>query len=240
MQNDGSSTPLPWRWRDVLWAILLVVGGGAALVLGARALVQLAGISPGTGLASPLLYVMGVGVYVLMMVGVYLFAARKGGWASLGVRPAPTAAMWVAVPLCLLGMLLGGMINIAIAALSGRDFENPQVNALTGGQAFTLPQLVLVFLLIAVLVPVAEELLFRGMIYPLLRQRWGVALAVLANAAIFAVFHVIPVLFPSLFVAGLFLALLRETSKSIVPCILYHGVQNGLALILINAALAGA
>jgi uncharacterized protein len=58
------------------------------------------------------------------------------------------------------------------------------------------------------------------------------------NAALFAAAHVVTLLLPGLFVVGLFLAYLRERSGSIWPSVLLHALQNGVALLLINAALA--
>jgi hypothetical protein len=75
------------------------------------------------------------------------------------------------------------------------------------------------------------------MLYPLLRRRMPAALAIMANAAIFSLVHVIPVLIPSLFVVGLCLAYLRERSGSIWPGVLYHAMQNSLAMVAIYAAL---
>jgi hypothetical protein len=72
-----------------------------------------------------------------------------------------------------------------------------------------------------------------------MRRDLGPALAILLNAAVFALVHVIPQLLPGLFVIGLILAYLRERSGSIWPGVLYHVLQNGVALLVINAALAG-
>ncbi len=230
-------TSVPWRWRDVGAVLLLVVAGTAALSIALRALAVLADDSIGAGMASPLLYLAGLGFYGLLFVGVYLFAVRRGGWAALGWRPAPSLIMAVTPLFVLLGFTAVFAVNSTIALVQGGTFENPQIAALTGGQALSTGWLLLLLLLVAGIAPLSEELFFRGMIYPLLRQRLGVAAAIVGSAAIFAVCHLIPPLFPALFVVGLLLALLREWSASLYPCILYHALQNGVVLLAISALL---
>lgn len=128
-------------------------------------------------------------------------------------------------------------VNRAIAAALG-SFENPQQEALTGGVAPGVGGFIALFILVALVAPFVEELFFRGMLYPLLRSRMSAVLAVVANAFLFAVVHFIPLLIPGLFVVGLFLAYLRERSNSIWPSVLFHTLQNSLALSVIVAALS--
>lgn len=103
----------------------------------------------------------------------------------------------------------------------------PQVN-------LSLPELLVLLVIVAGLVPVVEELFFRGMIYPLLHRRWGTSVAIVASATIFAICHFIPILMPGLFFVGLILGFLREWSKSVVPGIVLHSLQNGIFLVVIT------
>jgi membrane protease YdiL (CAAX protease family) len=229
---------LGWGWRHVGWALLAFVDGVGLVVLLARFAAAQLGLRPDdTRLVAPLIYVATVGVYLALLLGIYLFGARRAGWAALGLR----RTSWWNIALVPLIFLLGfgGLlaVNLLIRQVTG-SFENPQVNALTGGKALSGRELLAGLLLIAGLVPFVEELFFRGMIYPLLRQRAPVVVAIMANAGLFAVAHVAPIIIPGLFVVGLCLAFLRERSGSIWPSVLFHAIQNGLALLAINAALA--
>ena len=85
-------------------------------------------------------------------------------------------------------------------------------------------------LVIAILAPIAEELFFRGMLYPLLRRNLSVWPAIFLNAALFSLIHFIPVLLPALFIVGLMLAWVREKSGSVIPCMILHCMQNALAV----------
>lgn len=226
-----------WSWGDLLLALAVTVVGGTLLTLLARFATAALGLEGGESLVAPALYLAGTGIYLAAILGVYLFAARRAGWAALGVRGAPWQRFAVVPALFVAELLLLALVNLGVGQLAG-GFENPQVDALTGGAALGAGELAALLLLVAVVAPLAEELLFRGMLYPLLRVRMGPAPAILLNAALFAAAHVIPLLLPGLFVVGLFLAYLRERSGSIWPSVLLHAMQNATALLLINAALA--
>ena len=86
---------------------------------------------------------------------------------------------------------------------------------------------------IAIVGPIVEEILFRGVVYPYVRARMRVFLAVLFTAAVFSVVHVIPILLLPLFVAGVALTLVTERYNSIIPAIVLHGAFNGLQVILL-------
>jgi membrane protease YdiL (CAAX protease family) len=237
-QPAGQGRPaVGWGWGDLLLALAVMVVGGAALSLLARAVGAAFSLAAEPRLISPLVYAAGLGLYLAAILGVYLFAARRAGWAALGLRRAPLRYFVIVPPLFLLELLLLALVNSAVGRLAG-GFENPQVDALTGGRPLGPGELGALLLLVAVVVPFAEELFFRGMLHPLLRARMGPLAAILLNAALFAVAHVVQLLIPGLFVVGLFLAYLRERSGSLWPCVAFHALQNATALLLINAALA--
>ncbi|MBP1465437.1 CPBP family intramembrane metalloprotease [Candidatus Chloroploca sp. M-50] len=233
-----TSTPPAWGWRSVGLAALVSIGALIILSLMVQVLTSGLGLEVGSGIVSPVLYLVMVGFYLSLIGGVYLFAARHAGWQALGVRSARRRDYLLVIPLYLAALFLLILINSLIVFLIG-DFENPQIEAISGGRALTSAELVMLLLLVAGLVPFAEELFFRGMIYPLMRYRASIITAIALNAAAFTVVHVIPVIFPALFVLGLLLAYLRERSGSIWPSVLLHMMQNGLAILAINAALAG-
>jgi membrane protease YdiL (CAAX protease family) len=81
------------------------------------------------------------------------------------------------------------------------------------------------------LAPLLEELFFRGMLYPLFRRAWGVAVGVVVTAGAFAGIHGIqlgwawaPVL--AIFVVGLVFTLVRERTNSVAASFLMHCGYN--------------
>lgn len=94
-------------------------------------------------------------------------------------------------------------------------------------------EFVLLILLGGVVAPIKEELLFRGLIYPPLRQAHGKGKGMLLTGLFFATLHLDLVRFIPLFIGGVVLAWLYERSSSIWPAIVAHGTWN----ILMAAAL---
>ncbi len=237
IQHD-QQPEISWGWFDIVAVLGVMLIGTMLIATVLGLLVRFTPLEMSDSLLSPVGYLTAVGFMGMMLLGVYLFAARRSSWRALGLRPAPLRPL-VATPfLVIVGFMAAALANLAIVRITGEEFENPQVDALTGGQPLEPVQLLLVLFLVSFLAPVGEELLFRGMLYPLLRRRWGAIAAITANAVIFAGAHLIWQLFPALLVLGLLLAFLREWSNSIYPCILYHFLQNTLAVIAINAILS--
>lgn len=81
------------------------------------------------------------------------------------------------------------------------------------------------FLLIVVVAPVVEEIMFRGYIQEYFRGRLSAEWTVLVSALVFSFFHPFD-LFPQVFVSGVFLSYLRESSGSILPGIVIHFLNN--------------
>lgn len=225
-----------WGWRELFLTVGTLLAGSLGILVGLQVVVQV-GNQP-TGITSPPVYAAMVLIYSLIVLAIYLFVARRHGWASLGWRPV-SGRMLLLVPLFLLLGLFGmALINALLAAVLG-SFENPQAAALTGGEPLSTLELLLVLPLVAGLVPVAEELLFRGLFYGVLHKHGGTSAAVLGSGLLFALVHFILILFPALLLLGLLLGYLRARSHSVLPGILLHMVQNALALVSINALLGG-
>lgn len=243
-ETPTATPPLPWGWRDVGKAVLLIILG-SLLVMGIVVGVAFATDSmptPEQGMAAAPFFWLGALIYGVVVLAVYLFAVRRAGgdWSVLGVRP--FSGWWVALaPVLTLVQLLGmSLVNIVfVLPFTGGEFENPQVEALTGGSALSLRDLGLLLILVAVIAPIAEELFFRGMLYPVLRRRWSPQVAIVVNGFLFALIHFIPILIPGLFLVGMILAWVRERSGSLIPCMLVHALQNTVVLFSIYAVMNG-
>jgi membrane protease YdiL (CAAX protease family) len=233
-----ASGAVPWGWRDIVRAIVLsAVSLVVLFVLLVIAIVvrQLMGMSDD-------LIVLGAGVelgfYGIILLAIYWTTVRRyhSPWTALGLRPVPRGWL-VLAPLLTLGMLTVGVaMTSAISALQGQQFVNPQVHDMSQGQQLTPLHLVMFLFGTAIVAPIVEELFFRGMLYPLLRRRLPAWLAIVANAAIFAALHFIPILLPMLFVMGLLLTFVRARTHSIIPGILIHALNNAVFVLGVYAA----
>jgi membrane protease YdiL (CAAX protease family) len=97
-----------------------------------------------------------------------------------------------------------------------------------GGAAATAG-IILAVLGVAVAAPIAEELYFRGLLQGALGA-FGQPVAVVGTAALFAGLHFVPAAIPVLFVYGLLLGLIRSKTNSIVPGVIAHALNNGVAI----------
>ncbi|MBW6514497.1 MAG: ABC transporter permease subunit [Candidatus Syntrophosphaera sp.] len=91
------------------------------------------------------------------------------------------------------------------------------------------------FLVIAVLPGICEEILFRGFMVRFYEGK-SLRLAVIASALLFAVFHLDPFRFVPVFLLGLLLGYLTLRSGSIINSMLSHTINNGLALFIVTYA----
>ena len=85
------------------------------------------------------------------------------------------------------------------------------------------------FLLLVMVAPVTEEVLFRGLILRGFLQNYSTRSAILLSAFLFAVMHTNPWQFISAFVAGVLLAWLLIETGSLLPCLFAHAAANGTA-----------
>lgn len=103
----------------------------------------------------------------------------------------------------------------------------------------TVIQFVLMLLAAGLLTGLAEESFFRGYAFAAIQQTKGLWQAYAASSAIFAAAH-LPLwqAFLPLFAAGLILAYAYHKSRSIVPGIVAHAVNNAVGLTVIYFGMA--
>lgn len=76
--------------------------------------------------------------------------------------------------------------------------------------------------------PIIEEVFFRGFCYPALRKLWGIRIATIATAGLFAWIHQSTFAFWPIFVLGVILAYLYEKRGSLIPSITLHIIHNSV------------
>src|SRR5262249_16581663 len=97
-----------------------------------------------------------------------------------------------------------------------------------------VPGLATALVLFAVIPAVCEEFAFRGFILSGLEHGHKTRTAIVLSAVLFGFMHVLLSLFQQLFNAtllGLVLGLLAVRSRSIVPGVVFHMINNGLAVL---------
>ncbi|MFT5232492.1 MAG: membrane protease YdiL (CAAX protease family) [Candidatus Krumholzibacteriia bacterium] len=88
----------------------------------------------------------------------------------------------------------------------------------------------LAILTVVILAPLAEELIFRGFIHRLASRKWGPLAATVISALIFGLIHGEPWYLFGLVGIGIVLALVYETTGSVLACWITHMVHNAVSL----------
>ncbi len=146
------------------------------------------------------------------------------------LRRPQALAMLLAVPLGLAAPVVNGFIQHHVIGEIAPEGPFHKLAEAFEALVQSTPAVVLV-LLIGVLPAVCEELFYRGFVMSGLsatkkrRGRPGVT-AVVATAALFAVFHIYPEKWLGTFLVGLLLGLLAVAGRSIWPAIAAHALNN--------------
>jgi uncharacterized protein len=221
---------VPWGWRDMLLAILVA---GLAL-LGLSLLAAFADRTLHLQLRqnSDLIIIL-VTVQDVIVVGIaWLFSVvrYRVGWDRLGFRSFSTAIGCSMSVGLLFASYAFRFLYVIIAKLLGVQLEQQQILSYLDlrGVGFLLT-----LVGVAVVAPIAEEIVFRGFLYGGLRQRIGVIGAMLVSASFFTALHMSLDLFIPIFVLGIFLAWLYEYTGSLYPGILLHAANNAISVVLL-------
>ncbi len=170
---------------------------------------------------------------------VYLFGIRRRGmrWQDVGLTIPKTR--WLAGAGCLAVFALPtiSLIALGVRALLGEPLENPQMVFLAP-KDLTLLGAVGMLVFAGIVVPFAEELFFRGVLYRWLRNHWKPWAASLASSIVFGLLHGEFSLIVATFVMGVVLAWFYERSKSLWPSVVIHVVNNSLSILVVYVTTA--
>ena len=139
-------------------------------------------------------------------------------------------ALGIALPLA-----LNPLVNELRPIVEGLFPISQVVKDALGQMMAKVPSLGMAVLLFAAIPAVCEELAFRGFILSGLERGHRTRSAILLSALLFGFLHVLLSLFQQLFNAtllGIVLGLLAVRSRSIVPGIVFHFLNNALAIIM--------
>jgi len=223
-----------WSWarRVPLWSPFAVAF--AAFILASIAYAVIAGVAglsadeandvPGPVLGATFVQDALLIGGAMLLVGL---AVRGGAAAALGLRRTQLwpAVGWAAAVLATFWLASG--LVVAIFGEPPKQDITEEIKSEDG--ALALAGYVGITCMIA---PLAEELFFRGLLFPVLRARLGVAWGVLVTGALFSVVHAVgspPETLIVLFVLGAGLCLLYLRTGSLLPCIGLHALNNAIA-----------
>lgn len=214
------------------WTALAAIVAGLGAALAGGLVVAIIGAAFGADLQNPPPSIA-IAATVLQdgcFIGAVLLFARRSGpvlpW-QLGLRRTRIlpAVGWT---LLVFGALVA--VSAAWAALLDRKQSESLPDSL--GVDRSTAALVGTAVLVTVVAPIAEELLFRAYVFPALRNWKGTWPAVVLTGLLFGLLHVASspayALLP-LAVFGCLLCLLYLRTRSLYPCIALHSLNNCIA-----------
>ncbi len=225
-------------WLDLI--LYLVVGMGG--FFGASILVGLFIDSDQVTLPlSILAYALNITFFAgsVLLLGV---ARGKLSLRAIGFVPPRISPQWflAAIAFSLVLLPVRGLIGVLVQMLAGGNLDGLQGRMdVIAPDGFTWAGFLITLVGAGILVPISEELFFRGAIFTWFRGRYNFPIAMLASALIFGLGHFDTIgVVASSFVLGLANAWAFERSKTLWAPILMHITTNSFAVLVIYGALA--
>jgi membrane protease YdiL (CAAX protease family) len=242
--NETRENP-PWGWltaiglpvAHLLIQIALTVGGSGVLLLALWATSRLdpdsVAASANNGVFLGGLGALG-GLGTLALIWAVVTHLRKRPFRAT-IRLTGRAYVWRAA---FGAVLLGGLMDVVTLALRKPivpDELRPLFTGTAGAAAMTV--------FAVVVTPLVEELLFRGVLFPVAARSLGALGGVLLVSGLFGLAHVVTYgldayLIAQTLLAGLYLTWLRARTGSLVPSVAAHTALNLYAtleaIVLVN------
>jgi len=169
------------------------------------------------------------GLFLSIVITFFIYK-RKNNLSAKGVGLTVTSIKWIFISI-FLGILVviigGGLSNLFGNLIGLQNSMSDSMNAVISDKVWL--NIVNMKILIALMVPFAEELLFRGVIFRYLRQNKSFFISAIISAAIFSLIHFDIATIPFTLLLGFTCAFVYERSKSLLPPIIVHIAVNNLA-----------
>ncbi len=200
----------------------------ALIIMGAHLFWQLVAYQLTGETFTPVILAAALGV--LLPCGVAAWWHGQNLASAFDVRPA--------IRHLLIGAVAGLLAWAPAAALAGLSSRlRPPTPEFLAHLAESIPDdtlgTILAMAAVGVAAPVAEELVFRGLLFRLARDRWGWPRAMVLTALFFGVMHFQPWSLFGVVGLGVLLAVLYQWTGSLVAPMVAHGVHNAVSMALL-------
>ncbi len=236
--------PFPSIWVALVWIVLYfvlqVVTGGIAVAIALLGKspkgtnpADMAGLAGDISLvALPTIWAV-VASSLITLLGLWLYLRKDGRfsdiwldrWSQIGIIKT------LAMAIVLVGA--GLVFNYAMETIVFPDVKMQEMlRKLFEAIPDTIPNAILLFVAVAVLAPILEELLFRGLLQKSLMNLMPIWAAILISSGIFAAVHMDLYATPGIWVLGAIFGYLYYKTGSLRTNIVLHMVNNAMALLL--------
>ena len=130
-------------------------------------------------------------------------------------------------------MMIGVMmLGIVLTGVTSSIFRESASNVDVSMESLLGDTFIVTLLIVAVLPAICEELMFRGYILTAMEDKLKPLNAILISAALFGVYHMSVVKFFTTALIGLAICYVAHRTKSIVPGMIMHFINNGLSCVI--------
>jgi len=221
---DPVAKPAPKAYPGIGQAVILIVAM-TFLQLALTIPFLFVGIRHWTALGLPTL----IGTAVAIVFGYSRNASRGRKFSDIFPLNGISSPVLLSLLLTVVGLII---LNLALTGLVVRVLPPPKLfsdfmrETIRGQQPFAI------FLFAAIILPIGEEFLFRGLILHGFLSRYRATTAIVASALLFAFMHGNPWQLVAGLFMGTFLAWCFVRTRSLIPCFFAHIANNSIAFLL--------
>ena len=173
--------------------------------------------------------------YAVQLAVLTMLAHRRGSalFAAFGLTRIRaslgswfTAASWVL--LLLFATRIGAWVWGVIAQAIGIDAPSATDSGLTASFGAGTAGLMLSVILVVIVAPLVEEMLFRGVLLSALGNHFGAGVSLVGQAVLFAAYHFSTWMFVPMLMLGLACGYLTQHRGSLVPAVVLHALFNAV------------
>jgi membrane protease YdiL (CAAX protease family) len=238
--EPAPAKPFPGIWPSIGWIaaflVFQIVAGIAALVAatvidgGERELAEV--ISDLAAFAVPMIWSLVIGELLLLAL-LWLYLRKAGRIAAVHLDRWSRLPLWQTIVLAAVLLGSGYAANWAYGeyVIPGIEVQE-ELRALFAAIPQTLPNQILLFAAVAVIAPLLEEILFRGLLQNSLSKRLPVWAAIALSALVFGAMHMDFYAMPPLVLMGAIFGVIYHLTGSLRVTIVLHMINNGAALTL--------
>ncbi len=183
------------------------------------------------GAGLPMFPAVGIGTILGVLVPIFVLSRQPGlslvqdfGLVAISTKTVLlSGAMGVA---SLLPMSLLGALSVRIT-----EPDPSWIEYMTENMPSNAVELILALITVSIIAPLAEEIIFRGLLHRLLKRTWGIPHAFAISSLVFAIIHFQPWFLLGLVGVGLLLAFVYEATGSVLAAVVCHMVYNAFSLI---------
>jgi len=220
----------------VSWLIILVflIVWWVALIIAATVVflaIYLVGISEGLAIS-----VSGLLAYIILIPITLLFIHVDGSLDRIrdmlkfgSTKRVLILLLGIPIVVTIIDFVLTIVYGIAWIGIFGEPSTNTDLG--TNWESSTV-DIALLFLSVAIVTPIVEELMFRGYILDAINRKHGDWTAIIWSSILFGLIHIDPFVGGQAFMGGIIYGWIRVRTGSLLPSIAGHMMWNILALIL--------